>query len=312
MYVPVGGLGNQINLFTFLYLLSTVEKIPLYIPEHNVFVTHFKIYEFFDHQINIYPWEDYMREFRICSRRGGKPRNYLNENSFRGMKKDQSFISKRNICKNYNNISLWISGYEIVPDLIYEDPVFNETLTELNLFRPHIYDYPMPTHPWRYEYFLFTEFMKPIKAVTDYMKEMFPNYSNINYLSAHIRFGKSISDFKDSQVRLGANKMSDQVHMISNKMKKSNLSYVYVASDSSSFKRYIKSQLKEKVIVLDFGKIYHTDPLLNPDISTYYEANKKALTEIYLLANGKDCLGSQSSSFSWLGCSGVNVTAQMI
>ena len=67
----IGGFGNQMHLFVFTYLLSTLEKIPLYCiiyppfstilldPKESAFGTFFNIHSFFPGQLHPIPQKEY-------------------------------------------------------------------------------------------------------------------------------------------------------------------------------------------------------------------------------------------------------------
>ncbi|KAK8809902.1 hypothetical protein WA158_000845 [Blastocystis sp. Blastoise] len=317
-YIPIGGLGNQMNLFMFLYLISSIEKIPVYIPEHNMFAYQYTLKEFFPGQFQKYSWDVFLDALSNVSRRHPKGPNWFNINGFRGRRRVEAMVNNRNLCDYYPKYKrwneIWVYGYEIIPDLIYEHPLglYNNTLTELGLYHNEIYNHSPPGHPFRYEFYLFNTYMKPYKRITDYMLQKFPTYQKDNYLSVHIRFGKSYSDLNDTpKNRYNGNPFYPLLVAIRNRLNQTGLQYAYIASDSSSFKSYMKRELGDKVLTLDLGKIVHTDLLFNKDLKSLEDNGVIALAELYLLSNGKDCIGSAASSFSHLACSNIQTNALM-
>ncbi|KAK8797227.1 hypothetical protein WA158_004437 [Blastocystis sp. Blastoise] len=306
-FVPGGGLGNQINCFTMLYIISTVEKIPIFIPEYSSFILQYTIKEHFPGQIQKYSWDDYLYYYDIARTKVKlRTSEYIINHNIDRNNKNEPLINKRNLCAFYGKDyrRLFFTGYGTLTDYLLKNPLYFNTLDELNIKRKDIY-HPGPVSTYDSVFYILDTFLTPYKPIYDLMQKYFPNYKTDKFLSCHIRYGK-LSDLHDtSKERMKGDTMGKIVNIISERLKASNLSYAYIASDSSKFKEYAKSILKEKAFVVELGKITHTDMKFNTDIQSLEENGAIALAELYLLSYGSDCIESPLSSFSFIACSRI-------
>ncbi|KAK8798675.1 hypothetical protein WA158_007759 [Blastocystis sp. Blastoise] len=308
--VLFGGFGNQFNLFSFAYLISSLEKIPLELPEDSAFITHFKIHEFYKNQIYTYPQKDHLNQMKYLNRRGLELNNtYISINGIRGSSKYRSLLHNRTLCTSIHVPTVILFGYEVLGDLFYEDPQYIPTMKQLHLYSSDIYTYQSPTHPNRYNTFLLRNFLTPSSSIVRFMRDQFPNYDNSTFISAHIRFGSSIADFSDNQRRMAIQSMLNVKKYLKNYLLKSNCTFMYVASDSTRFKKYLKRSIYSRLFMLPLPQIDHTDLLLHDTNSKMSTTNLYAISELLLLTYGTECIGSQYSSYSNIGCGNTHGNA---
>lgn len=313
----IGGFGNQMHLFVFTYLLSTLEKIPLYCiiyppfstilldPKESAFGTFFNIHSFFPDQLHPIPQKEYNQMINNSTNFNKKVLNYniFTYGSFK------SYLGKNKLCTGYKQSILYLTGYDIITDTFYQNEAYIPILKELNMYWEDIYKHKVPAHQFRYEYHVLADFMLPTEEMLEFMETNFPNYNTSDYLSVHLRYGSSMADFRDTQPRLARYKLSKTIQMIRKYLRLYKYPFAYVASDSNYAKTFIRDHMRGKVMILQLGLLHHTDAKLNRKPETMRTSLKQAIGELLLLSYGKACIGTALSSYSYIACANVDMDA---
>ncbi|KAK8810773.1 hypothetical protein WA158_007348 [Blastocystis sp. Blastoise] len=299
----IGGLGNQIILFIFTYAISIVHKIPIYYPSDSVFDKFLIIKNYFPGQVNVF------NDTRTTDRTIDPKENekVIDINRLTATNNFIRSLQDNTICKVYAGKKLILTGYQDAHKFLLPLDIYKKILGKFSLYSESIYKYVYPYPVYRFENLFLQESIIPNPIVQEHMASFFPDYNSKRFLSVHLRFGGGVADYKDIESRMAHVKPDYVVHYIEAVCNKTKENIVYLASDSTNMKNYIKEHLPKTltVITAPIEKVASTDLFIaGREVKSKYEID--AVTELFLLRHGSDCIGSMKSSFSKFACSNID------
>ncbi|KAK8793498.1 hypothetical protein WA158_004857 [Blastocystis sp. Blastoise] len=308
-FIPFGGLGNQFISFSFCYLLSAIYRMKLLIADDTVFYNCFTVREAFPGHIsyytrNKYTWPKKMftkpyksnREANLYLGWLGDKDKRFNQRIIHGTMDD--YIQSR---------TLIISGWENYLHLFYEIPRNQILLKELGCDITLVNTtFINPPKQYRYLTDVLSISLRKKQILEDYMISLLPNYAKSNYLSAHIRTGGQLADFKDKWAFLNMKDIVPMIKFIKQHTKENHYSYAYVATDSTEVKHLIHTLCGSTCKYSKAKEIKTTDGAQKNDRSTFVSIQLYALSEMMLVGSSQECIGTWPSSYSWIACSFIN------
>ncbi|KAK8811555.1 hypothetical protein WA158_003289 [Blastocystis sp. Blastoise] len=299
----MGGLGNQILLYLFAYVISIVHKIPVYYPSDSVFENYYNITSYFPGHINIF------KDTRETDRKVflNKGEELVNINPFESSSPFIQLLDENRICSTYKNKKIILTGFEDRHNLLYELKSYQKILKLFNLYSESIYKfiYPPPIYKFENEFLLKNVVIN--SKVSNHMSKFFPDYNKKRFLGVHLRFGGKYSDYKDPGDRMSNLDPNYVTNYIERVCQKTNETLVYIASDSTFMKNYIKDHITKNITVITAP----LEKILSSDLELTGRKSKSnsdldALSELYIIRHSSNCIGSKWSSYSQFACSNMD------
>ncbi|KAK8810764.1 hypothetical protein WA158_007339 [Blastocystis sp. Blastoise] len=305
----VGGLGNQLLLFSIAYMMSIVEKIPFYYPSDSVFENFMEIKSFFPGHINMF------NDTRTThSRLHLNPDERLIDiNHFSRRYYFMREIKQDSLCYLYGGRKMIVRGFLEKHDVLFELEKYQKILKTFFIYDNSVYKYRYPPTAFRIQNLLFQQTISLKPIVYERMLSYFPDYNKKRYLSVHLRFGGIKSDYKDYGSRIRDLQPEYLTAYIERVCRVTNQTLVYLASDSTSVKNYVKEHISKNITVITapIKKVLSTDlNITGRESRSVFDI--VAFTEMALLQHGSDCVGTVKSSFSSAACSNINHNAFLI
>ncbi|KAK8810581.1 hypothetical protein WA158_007156 [Blastocystis sp. Blastoise] len=306
MLYPRGGMGNQMNLMAFMWYLSAIYKIPIYIPSDSIFNTILSIPELFSGQIVIFNEKNRKTitetQFLHINYQVTKDLLYMNDLEKEGNIMRDSIL-KDTFCNDYKYQIIHIYGHTPCYEMLFNHEKFKYYLYQYH-FNPLIWN-PVVTLDSHYQYMVpFLKVVKPKQNLLDEMYRIFPGYNTTRFLSVHGRFLGSLSDFPDDEQRITVCELDEFLNTINKTMIESHNQYFYLASDSTKFKRYAQKRFNTQCIVGNLTEIKNSnyERIYEKDSIDKLQAQLEAAAEYMILQYGNSCIASIRSSFSYQAC----------
>ncbi|KAK8807381.1 hypothetical protein WA158_004140 [Blastocystis sp. Blastoise] len=309
---PTGGIGNQLNMFTVIWLISSINKIPLQVPRDSIFCQLFTVKEVFEGQITCF--NDYGVKIRWNNYQNinyKENKNYLFLNDLENAKNIvMEAISKNSFCRVYKHTTLNVAGHGLMWDYFFENKIYEPYMNAFNISRPNYGNITRHAKLYRYINVFMDSVFTPKPVLLEAMNKVYPNYNTTSYISVHGRFLGSMADFSDAPSRILECEVPAFIDIIKKDMNKNHLSKIYVAADSSRFKLMINNTLPSNVILGHLPSLFNSNYMIKNTRNQWkvLEAQLYAMAELYILRKGQSCIGSTGSSFSFIGCAATMKT----